>query len=267
MNRIMFAALALTILAAAAPHHRAASAADRAGNRMLAFPAPAARRANDPFALHCTADRRWCARLRSGAAGGAWRLELSRSGEPARQLEIAAPEDAFTELEIWPHIVTEPGGGAIVGVWRSRDEAGPQGEGGNATLALVRARPGTAGLRQVLEVPTWAYVSVRDCLHRGDSRRRFGACEDKAEFTGTLTLDPATRAGPPHFLFAARARTWPAHGVLERELDRQVPLRRADIRWAVDPACTYRRRFGFDARTAGYVPDGPYPRCEDYFGH
>ncbi|MGH6801378.1 MAG: hypothetical protein ACRECZ_08195, partial [Methylocella sp.] len=64
MRKAIFAALALAALGTVAPaQHGPASGADRAGNRMLPFPAPAVRGARDPFARHCIADRRWCARL------------------------------------------------------------------------------------------------------------------------------------------------------------------------------------------------------------
>jgi hypothetical protein len=270
MNRLMFAALAMTAFVAAAPRHRPAAGADRAGNRMLAFAAPARRGSSDPFALHCTADRaaerRWCARLVRGGAGGAWRLELALGAGPARRFELAAPEDALTELSIWPHIVIEPGGAAIVGVERVRSESFTDREGDDGRLILLRAGPAPAPLRQVLEVPTWSYSDLYMCLHPGDSRRRFGACWERKEYVGRLTLDPATRAGPPHFLFTARARTYPAHNVLEREMDRQVPLRRSDLRWATDPECSYRRRIAWQARQGTYQADGPFPRCPDYFG-
>jgi hypothetical protein len=54
--------------------------------------------------------------------------------------------------------------------------------------------------------------------------------------------------------------------MLQRELDRHAPLRRADLRWATDPQCTYRRRIAFDRAQDRYLADGQFPRCPDYFG-
>ncbi|MBV9884254.1 MAG: hypothetical protein JO276_14685 [Sphingomonadaceae bacterium] len=266
MQKAIFAALALTALGTVAPAQLGpASGADRAGNRLFPFPAWTRERA-DPFTLHCTADHRWCARLRRGAAGAGWRLELSNGAAAPQSLEIAAPENETTTLSIWPHIVIERDGAAILGVERVDEGANPQGEWRFVRLVLVRAAPGRASLRQVLEVPTFAYNGLYACLHPGDRRRRFGACINKALYTGTLTLDPGTGAGPPHFLFVALARTWPAHGVLERELDRQIPLRRSDVRWAVDRECSYRFRVAWNGAQGVYMPDGQFPRCPDYFG-
>lgn len=272
MNRIAFAALALALLGAAAPapRHGEAAAADRAGNRMAAFVmitrTQNAHGAPDPLALYCSTDRRWCARLRQGASGGPWILELAEGANAPRRIEIPAPEEEWIRLQVWPRIVIEASGAAIVGVQRVDDGANPQGEWHKETLTLVRAAPAPAALVQVLEVPTWAYNGLYACPHRGDRARRFGACIDKALYTARLTLDPATQAGRPRFRFAALARTWPAHNVLERELDRQIPLRRADIRWAVDPECTYRLRIAWDAAHGEYRADGQFPRCPDYFG-
>ena len=59
---------------------------------------------------------------------------------------------------------------------------------------------------------------------------------------------------------------YPAYGVLERDFDRQQPLRRADIRWATDPECSYRQHLAYDPRQGLYVGDN-YPQpCQDYFG-
>lgn len=267
MNRIMFAALALAALTAAAPHRpSSAAAADGAGNRLLPFTAPAARGRADPFAQHCSPDRHWCARVLRGGAGQPWRLELRGGAAVARSFALQAPEDDATSFQIWPHLVLARDGTVLIGVERIRDQAFSDKEEARAYLSLIRAAPGGGPLRRVLEVPTWGYNSLYMCLHPGDARRRFGACWDKAEFTGSLSFDPATRAGRPHFLFAARARTFPAHGVLEREMDRDAPMRRADARWAIDPECSYRRRIAFDPSQDLYIADREMPRCPDYFG-
>ena len=96
-------------------------------------------------------------------------------------------------------------------------------------------------------------------------RRRRNACSDQYEFAGTLTLDPATRAGRPHFLFSARARTYPGRRALDSDSTTAPPLRPSDLHWAVDPACTYRRSLAPGAGDAGYTPDRPLPDCADYF--
>jgi hypothetical protein len=95
-------------------------------------------------------------------------------------------------------------------------------------------------------------------------RGRRGACSDRYEFAARLTLDPATRAGRPRFLFAARARTYPGRRVLAEDSTTAPPLRPSDLVWAADPACSYRRRIALDSAGADYVPDEPLPDCSDY---
>jgi hypothetical protein len=254
-------------LAAAALPRAPAPGADAAGNRMAAFapvtPPASADGIPDPFARRCTADRRWCAWLRADE-GGIWQLELAAGAVPVRQIEIAGPHDEESEFAIWPRIVIEAGGEVLVGIERTRS-TGYSGGGARATgLVLVRAEPGAGPLRQVLEVPLRAMKEIRACFGPRDMRRRRDACSDRYELAGTLTLDPATNAGRPHFLFAARARTWPGRITADSDSTTARPLRRADLRWAVDPACTYRRRIAFDPGEGAYLPDRPLPACASY---
>ena len=266
MQRMMFAVLALTALVAAAPHRdRPAATADEAGNRMFDFAAPAAA-GRDPLARHCTADRLWCAQLRRGAAAGSWRFELIRATGAVRRLDIPPVDgDAERDFTIWPHLVVARDGTIVAGVLRRKGSSYPNGDMEVTNLILILAE--AAGpIHQVAEPPMRGYISMPNCLHPGDRRLRFGACLDQAEFTGTLRLDPATRTGWPRLLYSARARTFPARGVLESDLDTQTPLRRSEVRWAIDPTCTYQRRIRFRARQ--YVAtDGPFLSCPDYFGH
>ena len=259
--------LALLLVAAAGPARQAPPSIDAAGNRMTPFPlaAPAASTGGsaDPAALRCSADRRWCARLR-GDESGTWRLELSEDRGPARRLDVAGEHDEDSEFAIWPWLVREAGGAVLVGVELTR-RTGYSGGGASATrLVLVRAEPGTAPLRAVLDVPLQAQKDIRACFGARDMRRRRGACSDQYEFAGTLSLDPATRTGRPAFLLAARARTYPGRRSLDSDSTTAPPLRAADLRWTVDPGCTYRRRLAFDPGAGRYLPDRPLPACTDY---
>jgi len=255
----------LVLLVAAAP----APGADAAGNRMAAFasvtPPPAADGTPDPFARHCALDRRWCARLREDDAGGRWWLEVIEGAAPAQTFDIAGPNDEDSAFAVWPLLVVEAGGAVLVGVERTRS-TGYSGGGASATrLVLIRAEPGGGALRQVLEVPLRAAKEIRACFGPRDIRRRRGACSDQYEFVATLTLDPATRAGSPHFLFSARARTYPGRRALASDSTTAPPLRPSDLRWTVDPVCSYRRRLAFDPGAGRYLPDRPLPPCADYF--
>lgn len=264
--RVPAAFLCLALAAAGPPPHRAPAGADRAANRIAAFAAirpPAAGGTQDPSVRHCAADRRWCARLQADAEGH-WRLELTQGAAPARSFEVAGPAGEESDFAIWPSLVIEAGGAVLVGVERTRT-TGYSGGGASATgLVLVRAEPGGGALRQVLEVPLRAVKAIRACFGARDMRHRRGACSDQYEYFAGLTLDPATRAAPPRFLYLSQARTWPGRRTQDSDSTAEPALRRSDLRWWRDPVCTYRRVFSFDAAAGRYVADAPLPACANY---
>lgn len=249
--------LGLLILAAAAAP---SPTADRAGNRIVRF---AADRAQGPLARHCTVDRLWCARLSRNDARDQWRLEVREGAGPPRSYVLAGQEDGDANFALRPELVVEAGGAVLIEVERTRSTGYSGGGAGAAWLELVRAAPGFAAIIGVLDVPLRAGKDIRACFGARDQRRRRGACSDRYEFAATLTLDPATRAGRPRFLFAARARTWPGRRTSSSDSTTEPPLRRSDLRWTTDSACSYRRRFAPDP-TGAYLPDGPLPDCSDY---
>jgi hypothetical protein len=253
---------------AAAPQRAAAPAVDGAGNRMAAFAATTpprnAEAQPDPSALHCTADRRWCARMRPEEGASAWVVELTTRGAPQRDFELTGPGDEEARFTIWPHIVIEAGGAVLIGVERSRSTSYSGGGASATNLVLVRAEPGGGALRQVLDLPLRAGKDLRACFGPRDMRHRLGACSDQYEFDGSLTLDPATRAGPPRFLLTVRARTYPGRRDMNSDSTTERPLRRSDLRWWTDPTCSYLRRIAPDARDGQYAPDRPLPACSAY---
>lgn len=267
MDRRLLALPLLLSLVAAAPHRPAAPATDGGGNRMAAFAAvtpPRAGEAPDPFVRHCTTDRRWCARLRLAEGASAWLIELTPRGGAQRDLELTGVSDEQAAFAIWPHIVIEADGAVLIGAERTRSTSYSGGGASATQLVLVRAAPDGGALRQVLDVPWSAGKDIRACFSARDTRNRRGACSDQYEFTATLTIDPATRAGRPHFLYATTARTYPGRRALDWDSTTAPPLRRTDLRWATDPACSYRRRIAPDARSGVYAPDRPLPACDDF---
>ena len=212
MGRRFLALPILLCLIGAAPHRPAVPAMDGAGNRMAAFAAvtpPRAGEPPDPFVRHCTADRRWCARLRLEEGASAWLIELTPRGGAQRDFELAGVSDAQADYSIWPHIVIEAGGAIVVGVERTSSTSYSGGGASATRLLLVRAEPGSGPLRLVLDVPLRGGKEIRACFGPRDTRNRRGACSDQYEFAATLAIDPATRAGRPHFLLATTARTYP----------------------------------------------------------
>jgi hypothetical protein len=260
--------LLLAAAAAPAPHAPPPAQADAAGNRMAAFSEIASLPADDGPAgstlRNCTTDGRWCARLHEDEAGANWWLELSEGAAAARRFVVAGVHDEESAFAVWPHIVIEDGGAVLVGVEATK-ATGYSGGGASATrLIMVRAKPGAGALRQVLDLPLRASKDIRACFGPRDMRRRRGACSDQYEFFSALTLDPTTRAGRPRFVYVTRARTYPGRRTLGEDSTAAPPLRPADVRWAADPVCSYRRAIAFDLAQLRYMPNRPLPACADY---
>lgn len=189
---------------------------------------------------------------------------MREGGGAPRGYLLAGQEGGDATFAIRPALVREADGAVLIQVERTRT-TGFSGGGARAIrLELVRAGPGAGALGGVLDAPASAVKDIRACFGERDRRARRDACSDQYEFATTLTLDPATRAGRPRFLLAARARTYPGRRMLSSDSTTARPLRRADLAWAADPACSYRRRFAYDEAAGAYLPDAALPDCADY---
>ena len=257
--------------------------------QLLPFPADesrasreANRRANeaallrDELILHrCTADRGLCARLVE--EGGRWHLDIvERAGGPERRIRYTPPRqpDGTSEASsfwyhLWPSLIRERGGGIMVGLADGRRQGGSGGAMLTDRLSLIRFAPGTAGPAEVLRLPLAGTATWRACYSEQDMRLRREACTDDFEFSGTLALAPgAAGAGAPPLLFTTRARTHPGRAF--RLTDAEAAARerrqfaRADLAWAGDEQCSYRRTFTFDTAAGRYRPDSAPPDCGDY---
>lgn len=280
MAKLLVALLALPLLAATAPPSAAPAAptADAAGNRIAAFPPfdldqpPVVAVEGRQTALHCDAEEHWCAQVRRDGEGGDWRLEVHEgspvndAGFEPRRLALAGSDRL--EFALWPHLVREAGGAVLVGVIAT-GRAWMSGGGARVSrLSLVRAAPGAAALREVMEVPFGSSAMIRACFSEQDMLLRAEACHDEYKFAGDLMLDPAATAGPPRFVLASRARTFPGRAF--RLTDQQAADReqrqwaRSELVWADDPQCSYRRTLAFDPAAGLYVPDAPLPDCGEY---
>jgi hypothetical protein len=273
-------AVILLILAACAEPTAAPEPAG--GHRLAGFPPfeldqpPAVAVEDRQSALHCDAEETWCAQLRRDGDDGEWRLEvhegspINDAGVEPRRFEPSDQARGDPAFAIWPHIVRAAGGAVMVGVLTTRRMGFSGGGASETRLTLVRAEPGAAPLVDVLEVPVEAGSMVRACFGEEDMQLRAEACHDEYEFAGTLALDPAAAAGPPRFVLATRARTYPGRAF--RLTDAQAADReqrrwaRSDLVWADDPECSYRRTYLFDAAAGRYRPETPPPACDDYLG-
>lgn len=259
----MILAAFLLILAAAEP-----PAGDRAGNRiepLAAQPeaAPAADGAPPPATL-CGAARDWCATVRQDGEDGPWALLVfpaGPGGEPRRHPLPEMAEDE-TEVSLWPFLVREADGTLLVGVKYYRRTMYSGGGAGAERLQLVRLA-GDAAPVPVLETPIGASSTIRACFSEQDMRQRAQACHDEYEFSGTLTLDPATATGRPRFILTVIARTYPGQVSRDEDSLERPQLRRRDLVWWRDPECSYTRRFAPEAG-GHYAPDAPLPACSDY---
>lgn len=245
----------------------ATPANDVAGNRMEALTAQGVAARDDLLpATACDGARRWCATLRRDGASGPWELLLFSAGPQSAPRHVALPEapegDDESELSVWPFLVREADGALLIGVTYYRRTMYSGGGAGVERLRLLRLT-GEAALVTVLETPIGASSTVRACFSPADARARRQVCHDEYLFTGTLTLDPSTTAGRPHFILTAIAQTYPGRLIRSEDSRERGALRRRDLVHWRDPACSYTRRFAPDA-AGGYAPEQPLPPCSDY---
>jgi len=239
--------------------------ADRAGNRVVAFAPQPGAEGEQPGTIHCTDDRRVCARLRLGEGQSQWWLEASVDGGRAWQGADLAMDYDMTRFAIRGRAVRQADGPLLVEVERA-NAAGYSGGGASETVLVVLRIDPDGAVAPMFEAPVAANKLIRACFSQRDERRRRGACHDEYEFTATLALDPANASGPPRFVLTTRARTYPGQRQLDSDATTQPPLLARDLVWWTDPLCSYRRVFAADAAAEGYLPDAPLPECADYFG-
>jgi hypothetical protein len=203
--------------------------ADQAGNRMEALTQNGAR--------WCTEDNVWCV---EGAAVTA----TFASGAPAVTLPA--------EGEIWPVIV------------RSGESALQMysGGGGRAQhLTLYDVAGGAA--REVARMPLSGSADIRACFDEADERQRAGACRDEYQFISRLLIDETVASGPPVLILETEAGSYPGRVTRTADSLEQPPLTDADLVWAQDESCTFRRTYTRGADGL-YAPNEPLPGCSDY---
>jgi hypothetical protein len=222
--------------------------ADQAGNRMEALT-----QASD--LNWCTEDRAWCARMLDDS-----QIAIAHTGVAPTTLDITGVQENGS-WSVWPNIIRNTDGSAIVGVIRMQNQmfSGGGAEAGELTLYSIAS--GAAQEAGVL--PYIGAIMLRACFNEEDQRTRSDACHDEYDFATRISLNEAAASGPAQILLETAATTFP--GQLNRNADstEAPPLEAADlVRWA-DPACSYRRTYirGADGR---YAPDQPLPDCSQY---
>ena len=267
--RILHAAMAASLAAGTTAALAQREAIDDAGSRIVPLRVAAAVSSEElsrRSAVHCVTARDFCLRAwREGEDGGNWFLDVHRrlpSGAdvvPLARIALPPGEDPSSETQtIWPHLVREASGALLFGVLRTRS-AGFSGGGASEThLILFRQSPGIVEATEVLTVQVSYRAMIRACFTEEETRSR-GACHDEFELSGTLSLAPEAASGRPRLALATAARSFP-RGARAEETERPR-LRRGDLVWERDPACSYRRSFAFDAASGRYAPDRPLPDC------
>ncbi len=223
-----------------------AAAADQAGNRLEALAQTGER--------FCTADGSWC--LDADA------LTYTADGS-VRSLEIVDPDQ---ERGVWPFAVfVGPNNDhALFGVTAIERQMFSGGGASSTTLTLYEAVSHSTAVEPVLAVPLESSALVRACFGESDIRDRLEACHDEYSFIAALNLAPDTTSGHPRFVYVAEAATYPGPLSLTEDSSRAAPLRRSDLVWARNDACSFRRIMVLNEDAAHYMPIEPMPDCPDF---
>lgn len=221
------------------------TASDGAGNRLEALVAD-----GDRF---CTASRSWC---------------LDGEGITYMADGTVRTPEVFDDFEraVWPFVVFVGGreDHVLLGVTSAGREM--YSGGGAATVSLTLYEVvgwDPTAIAPLLSVQTGAAIMIRACFTEDDMRARRGACHDEYAYSATLNLDPSVTEGHPRFIYVSEAASYP--GRISRDDDNtNMPLRAADLVWARDETCSYRRVFTLVLEAEGYVPDAEQPACTTY---
>jgi hypothetical protein len=207
---------------------------DQAGNRMEALIQHGER--------WCTDDGVWC--VESGL--------VSANGAPA----IALPGEG----ELWA-VILRSGETALVG--RTTIESTPYSGGGAHAMHLTFYEIANGAAREVLRIPYAASAMIRACFSEQDEEARAGACHDEYAFNTRISLDESVSGGSPRIVLETAAGSYP--GAVTRTTDsaERGVLTEADLVWAHDETCSYRRTYTRGADGL-YTPDQELPACSDY---
>ncbi|MCR0984200.1 hypothetical protein NRP21_19265 [Roseomonas pecuniae] len=214
----------------------------------------------------CTRNRRWCVLLDEPDEGGAVRPVVSAGGAvraaPPPPAEEPSTEESYA---VWPALVTLRDGGFLAGV-QVRTGTSYSGGGGSATELRIFhvSSDGTVAAEPSLSVPLQGSLMIRACFSERDMQRRRGACHDEYGFSARIGLAPGAAASLPILTYTTEAWTFPRGVSRSADSTRMPPLRPGDLVRHRDPACSFTRRFRFNAAAAAYRPDTALPECSDY---
>lgn len=213
--------------------------ADGAGNRLEALTQNGAR--------WCSADSAWCVEAPEGA--------------PVRVIAGAQTIALPMPGTVWPYVVRVGADSAMVGVIETTSQMYSGGGGSAQHVTLFQVSDGRGA--KVVTLPVSGNIDIRACFDEDDTRQRADACSDQYSFVSRVRLDESVTSGEPRIVLETAAGTFP--GRVSRNADSlaRPPLTQADLVWATDDVCSFRRTFS--RSSAGpYVPDAELPACTDY---
>ena len=108
-----------------------------------------------------------------------------------------------------------------------------------------------------------AAAMIRACFDEDDEEQRAGACHDQYTFVTRISLDEGVSEGAPRIMLETAAGSYPGRVTRQADSLEQAPLTQADLVWAQDATCSYRRTYTRSADGL-YAPDQPLPPCTDY---
>lgn len=206
----------------------------------------------------CSRDHVWCVTAPSERSP----LVVRVKGKDAARWAPGTQDDTI-QLKPLPQLLRLPDGSALVPV-EVRAQAMYSGGGGEfTTLRLLLVRPGKAP-RSVLNLPWKTDLMIRACFSDKDAKARAGACHDEYQFDGQLTAVKPMKSRFPTLAYLASAQSYPRG--ISRNVDSLTlpPLKKSDLVWVSDRACSYRRTFRFDPASQRYKPNAPLPACDQY---
>lgn len=243
--------------------------------RMLALTPPAA----DVAGPLCSAALALCIDLVPAEEGLPPHLLVKTgSGDGQRSDNLDLPglaSDDQATLALWDQAITVPPaeggdphhGDLLIGL-RSTTSTPYSGGGAQATrlhllhLSLQYGSPRLNG--EVVDVPLSSNVLIRACFSEADMRQRAGACHDEYRSGAAITLTGAVADGMPVLGYAIVAESYP--GGVSRQEDSLAKgrLRKSDLVWSRDEACSFETTFAFNPTTRRYEASEPGPDCSDY---
>lgn len=222
--------------------------ADQAGNRMEALVLN-----NERW---CTGDGVWCA-VNDGAG-----VTVTKGGVSVGTIAVAEPETG-NAWDSWPVIVRvgREDNSVLVGVVHTATQSYSGGGGAASQLVLYSVSGGVAN--EVVRMPLDGSATIRACFDEADQAQRADACHDEYRFVTRISLDEGVAEGAPKIILETAAGSYPGRVTRNADSLEAPALTQADLVWAQDPTCSFRRTYSRGADGL-YAPDQVLPPCSDY---